>query len=203
MTTINAQEPKKTNWLWIGLGAAALFCLCAVAVAVFLFYRVGQSVKEGVKTDPESAAKAAHEIADYDLPAGYREQMSMNIMIYSFVVIGPDSSPSSSIDRPIIMLAQFQAGVDQQQMEQQLRQSFEQQSGRRGMNMKLAEVKKMTIRGTETDVATYEGTDENGNSFRELIAAFPGKNGAAMLLVMGDAQSWDQPLVDDFIRSIR
>ena len=70
MTTINAQEPKKTNWLWIGLGAAALFCLCAVAVAVFLFYRVGQSVKEGVKTDPESAAKAAHEIADYDLPAG-------------------------------------------------------------------------------------------------------------------------------------
>ena len=33
MTVVNAQEPKKTNWLWIGLGGAALFCLCLFAGA--------------------------------------------------------------------------------------------------------------------------------------------------------------------------
>jgi len=198
--TANQQTNKNTKWIWLGLGGAALFCLCAVAVAFFMFYRVGQQVKEGVKTDPESASKAAHEIVDYDLPTGYQERMSMDILIYSFVMIGPESS---NLDQPLIMLAQFQAGVDQKQMEQQLRQSFEQQSGSRGMNMKLVEVKKMTIRGEETEVAIYEGSDENGNSFRQLITAFPGKDGTAMLIIMGDAQGWDQSIIDDFIESIR
>ena len=205
MTVINEQEPKKRNWVLIGLGGAAVFCLCAVAVAVFMFYRVGRQVQEGMKTDPESAAKAAHEIVDsYELPAGYQEQMSMNIMFYSFVMIGPEQE-SISNGGPIIMLAQFESGsgVSQEQMEQQLRQSFEQQAGNRGMDMHLVEVKKMTIRGDETDVAVYEGTDQSGNTVRELLASFPGKNGTAMLMIMGDAQEWDQTVIDDFIQSIR
>jgi len=202
MTVVNDQGTKKTNWLWIGLGAAALFCLCAVAVAVFLFYRVGKQVADSTKVDPESAAKAAHEIVDsYELPAGYQERMAMNIMFYSFVMIGEDDA--SSTGKPIIMLAQFQAGVDQQQMEQQLRQSLEQQAGNRGMNMHLVEVKKMTIRGEETDVSIYEGSDQSGNTVRQLLAAFPGKKGTAMLMIMGDAQDWDQTAIDDFITSIR
>jgi hypothetical protein len=202
MTVVNEQEPKKRNWLWIGLGGAALFCLCAVAVAVFLFYRVGKQVADGVKSDPESASKAAHEIVDsYELPAGYQEQMVMNILVYSFVMIGPDNA--NDVHGPLIMLAQFQAGVTQEQAEQQLRQSFEQQMGRRGMNLELVDVKKATIRGDETEISTYEGTDESGDSIRQVITAFPGKNGTAVLIIMGDIQEWDQTMIDDFIKSIR
>lgn len=206
MTTIEPtpQANKNNNkWIWIGLGAAALFCLCAIGVAVFLFARVGQQVAKGVKTDPEEASKAAHAIVDYELPAGYQERMSMDFMVYSMVMIGPDSSDSST-DRakPIIMLAQFQAMGNQQQMEQQLRQSFEQQSGRRGLKLKLVDVKKMTIRGEEVDVATYEGTDDNGFVMRQIITTFPGKDGTAMLMIMGAAQAWDQEEIDTFIKSI-
>lgn len=201
MTVVNEQGTKKRNWIWIGLGAAGLFCLCAVVAAIFVINRVGKQVQEGVQTDPESASKAAHKIADYDLPPGYQEQMAMDIMFYSFVMIAPESS--TTLDQPVIMLAQFQAGVDQDQMEQQLRQSFEQQAGNQGADMRLVEVKKMTIRGEETDVAIYEGTDKNGNTLRELITAFPGKDGTAMLIIMGNMQDWDQPMVDDFIKSIR
>jgi hypothetical protein len=105
---------------------------------------------------------------------------------------------------PIIMLAQFSSyGMDPEQMEQQLRQSFEQQSGRRGMNMELVEVKKMTIRGEETDVAVFEGTDEFGNSLRQLLASFPGKDGTVMMMIMGDTQAWDEELVENFINSLR
>lgn len=202
MTVVNEQEPKKTNWLWIGLGGAALFCLCAVAVAVFVFYRVGKQVREGFQSDPESAAKAAHEIVEsYELPEGYQEQMAMNILTYSFVMFGPNYP--SNLDGPIIMLAQFDAAVSQEQMEQQLRQSFEQQMGRRGTDLRLVEVKPATIRGEETEIAVYEGTDENGTAVRQVITAFPGKDGTAMLIVMGDLQGWDQQMVDDFIKSIR
>jgi hypothetical protein len=103
----------------------------------------------------------------------------------------------------VFMLAQFHAGVKQEQMEQQLRQSFEQQAGNRGLNMSLVNVEEKTIRGEETQVATYEGSDDNGHVFRQVIASFPGKDGTAMLMIMGPVELWDQDLVDTFIESIR
>ena len=198
--TINEQG-NKNKWIWIGLGAAVLFCCCAVLVAFFVFRQAGQKIKDGVKTDPVAASEAAHKIVDYNLPPGYQEQMSMDILFYSFVIIAPESSGSAT--DPIIMLAQFsQSGTDRKQMEEQLRRSFEQQSGRRGADMQVVEVKTMTIRGEEVEVTTFEGTDQNGNVLRQLITSFPGKDGTAMLMIIGSAQEWDQKLVDGFIESI-
>jgi hypothetical protein len=202
MTTTEANKTNN-NRIWIGLGAALLFCLCAVGVAVFLFARVGQQVMKGTKTDPAEASKAAHAIADYELPEGYQERVAMNFFVYSMVMIGPDSSSSaSSAAKPIIMLAQFKAMGNQQQMEQQIRQSFEQQAGRRGLTMKVVDVKKMKIRGEEVEVTTYEGTDNNGFSMRQLITSFPGKDGIAMLMVMGAAQNWNSEEINKFVESI-
>jgi len=199
--TINNEQGNKNKWIWIGLGAATLFCLCAVALAVFIFYRIGKQVVDGTQSDPEAAAQAAHAIADYDLPPGYQEQMAMDIMFYSFVVIAPDTTgPSNS---PLIMLAQFsQVGMDRKQMEQQLRQSFEQQFGMRGADMQVVEVKTMVIRGEEVEVTTFEGTDANGYVMRQLVTSFPGKDGTAMLMIVGSPSAWDENEIDDFIESI-
>jgi hypothetical protein len=202
MTTTQAGSNNNKR-IWIGLGAALLFCLCAVGVAAFLFMRVGQQVMKGTKTDPVEASKAAHAIADYELPEGYQERVAMNFLVYSMVMIGPDSSNStSSAAQPIIMLAQFKAIGNQQQMEQQIRQSFEQQAGRRGLTMKVVDVKKMTIRGEDVEVTTYEGTDNNGFTMRQLITAFPGKDGTAMLMIMGAAQNWNKAEMSKFVESI-
>jgi hypothetical protein len=202
--TINQTPPatNKNKWIWIGLGAAVLFCCGAVLVATLIFWQAGKKIQEGMKTDPEAAAEAAHKIADYDLPEGYQEQVAMDIMFYSFVMIGSENS-TGILTGPMFMLAQFQAGVNQEQMEEQLRQSFEQQAGNRGLNMSLVNVEEKTIRGEETQVATYEGSDENGHVFRQVITSFPGKDGIAMLMIMGPVESWDQDLVDAFIESIR
>ena len=198
--TIN--EGNKNRRIWIGLGAAALFCLCAVVVAGYIFMQMGRQFQEGMKTDPEGASEAAHAIADYELPPGYQERMAMSFLVYSFVMIGPDSPGTTT--GPLIMLAQFDPmGTSQEQMEQQIRRSFEQQSGRRGLNMPLVKVEKMTLRGEEVDVATYEGTDESGIVIRQLITSFPGKDGTAMLMNMGATEGWDQDAIDDFIKSIR
>lgn len=202
MTTTVATS-KNNKWIWIGLGAAALFCLCAVGVAVLLFMRIGQQFKEGVKTAPAEAAAAAHEIADYELPEGYQERVAMDFFVYSMVLIGPDlASDTSPSTTPMIMLAQFNAVSNQQQMQQQIRQSFEQQAGRRGITMKLVNVKKMTIRGEEVEVSTFEGSDSNGLTMRQIITTFPGKNGTAMLMIMGATENWDQKEIDAFIESI-
>jgi hypothetical protein len=202
MTNIEANK-KNNKWIWIGLGAAALFCLCAVGVAVFLFARMGQQFREGMKTDPQGAAEAAHAIADYELPTGYQEQISMDFFVYTMVMIAPDSTPSSDPTAgPMIMLAQFQMATNQQQMQEQMRRSFEQQTGRRGLTMEVVEVKKMTIRGQEVDVTTLEGTDDKGLVLRELVTTFPGKDGTALLMIIGPAQFWDTDEIDQFVESI-
>ena len=201
MTTTN-QPGNKNKWIWIGLGVALLFCCGAVLVAALVFQQAGKKIQEGMKTDPEAAAEAAHKIADYDLPEGYQEKMAMEILVYSFAMIGPEYS-TTNLTGPVFMLAQFKAGVNQEQMEEQLRQSFEQQAGNRGLSMSLVKVEDKTIRGEETQVATYEGTDENGLVIRQVITSFPGKDGTAMLMIMGSAEAWDQDIVDTFIESIR
>ena len=125
----------------------------------------------------------------------------MNFLVYSFVMIGPESTETTSA--PLIMLAQFDPmGTSQEQMEQQIRQSFEQQAGQRGLDMQLVEVETRIIRGEEVEVTTYEGTDRSGDVVRQLITSFPGKDGTAMLMVMGPAEGWDQQVIDDFITSI-
>jgi hypothetical protein len=198
------EAPKNNNkWIWIGLGAATLFCLCAVVAAVLVFMRVGQQFQEGMKTDPQGASEAAHAIADYELPEGYEEKVAMDFFVYTMVMMGPTSSDSfSSSSEPMIMLAQFQMATNQQQMEEQMRRSFEQQSGRRGLQMKVVEVKKMTIRGKEVDVTTFEGTDDQGFVLRQVLATFPGKDGTGLLMIMGPAQTWDKEEIDQFIESI-
>lgn len=200
--TITKPTSNKNRGILIGLGVALLFCCFAVLVAVFVFRQAGKKIQQGFNTDPVAAAEAAHKIADYDLPEGYQEQMAMEIMIYSFVVIGPNTPTGQSND-PMFMLAQFRAGVSQEQMEQQLRQSIQQQYGTQGLNMTVVKVEEQTIRGEETQVATYEGTSKEGDVIRQVMTSFPGKDGTAMLLIMGPAQTWDQDIVDEFIESIR
>lgn len=196
------EQTTKSKRLWIGLGAALLFCLCAVVAAVLVFRQAGRQLSNGFKTDPGSAAEAAHQITDYDLPPGYQEQMAMDLIFYSLVIIGPeDNGPTT---QPVIMLAQFnQQGMNRQQMEQQVRQSFEQQVGQRGADMQLVETKKMEIRGEEAEVSIYEGTDAKGYVMRQLLASFPGKDGTGMLMIMGSPSGWDDALVNDFIDSLR
>ncbi|MEO5886180.1 MAG: hypothetical protein ABIQ77_00820 [Anaerolineales bacterium] len=187
--------------IWIGLGAAALFCLCAVVAAGFTFFKVGQRVQEGMKTDPESASQAARAIVDYELPAGYQEQMSMDLLVYTFVMMGPE--PQTSRSGPLIMLARFnEMGANRDDMERQIQQSFEQQSGLRGLTMEIVDVRQVTIRGDEVDVTTFEGKDDNGSVMRQLVATFPAKNGTGMLMIMGPAQYWDKDVIDQFVESL-
>jgi hypothetical protein len=199
MTANQPTTQNKYKSLWIGLGAASLLFCCAVLVAFLVFREVGKKVQSGLQMDPESAAQSAREFVDYDLPDGYTEQMAMDMIVYTFVIIGPASYENTG---PTIMFAHFSpVAGNQQQLEQQVRQSFNQQVG--GADMTLVEIKTMTIRGEETEVAIYEGLDEYGDEVRQLITSFPARTGIIMLMIFGDIETWDQDMVDEFIESIR
>jgi hypothetical protein len=154
-----------------------------------------------MKRDPQAAAQTAHAIADYDLPEGYQEEFAMNILTTSMVFISPMESGSYRL-KPTIMLSQFRTIGSEEQIREQMRQSYAQQKGLGNVKMDLVDVKKMNIRGQESEVATYEGSTEDGAAFRQVISTFPGKDGVAMLMITGPTEYWDEEAIDAFIESI-
>lgn len=188
--------------LWIAFGAVIALCACTALAGYLLLREAGSRFSQAVKTDPAEVGQVGSNIADYTVPNGYVQQMAMSILGYDFVVIAPPDSG----DGMMIMLAGFNKnlsqGYDEKSFQEQMQRSFEQQSGRRGLNMKVVEVKKMTIRGKEVNVTILEGSDESGVSLRQLIVIFPSKNGMGMVMIQGLKEVWDQKTADQFLQSI-
>ncbi len=195
---------NKNRNLWIAFGVVIVLCLCLGVVGFLLLGRLGSSMAESVKTDPGDAAQVGAKIAEYTLPAGYSHQMGMSILGYDFVIIG---SQDGIADGMMIMLAQFSQsymqGSDPQTFQEQMQRSLEQQSGRRGLEMKVVETRTMTIRGQQVEVLILEGTDDSGTSMRQLITNFSTDTGLAIVMIQSLTEEWDQAAVDQFLNSIR
>jgi hypothetical protein len=189
-----------TKRLLIIIGVAALFCLVAVAVAVAGMGVLFNRVKSGITQDQAQVRKLAHTMIDYQLPAGYTEQMSMDLLVYKMVFIAADDYDS----HPTIILAQFQQkNLDPQEMARQIEQAAEQQNGRNGASLNLVETRTVTIRGQQVPLAISEGTDSKGATLRQWLTVFDGKTGSILIMVQGSVDGWDDTALYSFLDSIK
>jgi len=197
---MDTQSNKNRN-IWIAVAVVGVLCLVACGVAFLVFRQVGTKVTEAIKTDPADVSAVSDKIAQYDLPPGYEAQVSMSLFVYDMVMIGPSQAGSGSMT---IMLMQFNssAGLDQAQMEEQMRQAFEQQGGQPGMQMKVVETREETIRGEQVTVTISEGSSQ-GITIRQWVTVFKGNSGPTVLMIQGTTGDWDDELIADFIHSIR
>lgn len=180
-----------------------LLCACVSVVSIYIFVNsAGEIIEQAVSfsEDPAEIAQTAREIVDYDLPPGYTEQMGMNLMGFKIVGFGPEGRTNQ-----MIMLMEFPkfTNLSQEEMEQQMQQSLQQQTGRRSMDLEVVGTTTATIRDQTVEFTIREGTDEQGNRMRQVSGVFEGKNGLVLLMAMGNAQTWDQQAIDDFIGSLR
>jgi len=188
-----------TKRLLLIIGIAAAFCLVAVGVAVGGLSLLGNRLKNNFVTDPAKAQQMAHAFISYELPAGYKEQMGMDFLIYKMILISPPESSS----QPMIFLAQFQSqGMSPEQMTQQMQQSIDQQSGSSGLKLKLVETRKVTINGNQTSLSVSEGSDASGTLIRQWVTAFPGKSGLILIMIQGSVSEWDDTVLNSFLASI-
>ncbi|WP_420642175.1 hypothetical protein [Candidatus Leptofilum sp.] len=183
----------------VGIIAGILGVCCIIAIVAALFLpRVFENFAESVD-DPAAAAEVANDIVDYDLPAGYDEQGAMNFLGFRMAFI---TGPS---EQSMIMLAEFPASLagDEEQMQQQMRDAFANQTGNQNVNLEFVGSEEVTINGQEVTLGTYEGSDENGTSFRQILGVFEAKSGSpAMLMIMGPASNWDEGGISRFIDSL-
>jgi hypothetical protein len=182
------------------LVAIVLFLCCVAGLGVTLLGT--RLVGRAFITNPDKVQAVGREIADYDVPAGYDEMFAMNVLGMQMVAIGPRDTAA---DTMAIMLAQFPAevGFSQQEIERQMKQALARQIGLGGANMTIVGQEQVVIRGEPVTLTVREGTAEDGEPMRQVTGLFQGKGGPAMLMVIGEVNTWDQAVLDRFIASIR
>jgi hypothetical protein len=178
-------------------GILGICCLIAIVAAVVL-PRMFANFAEGVD-DPAAAAEVAESIVDYDLPSGYEEQGAMNLFGFRMAFI------SAQDENSMIMLAEFPAALagEEEQMQQQMQDAFANQSGSQNVSLEFVGSEDVTINGADATLATYEGTDDQGNRLRQIIGVFQTKNGnPGMLMIFGIRTNWDEGGISRFLNSL-
>jgi len=193
---MNSNNNGNRNLL-IGIAIVGVLCLCAGVVGFLVLREVGTRVTQSFKTDPASIAQVSDKIAQFDVPAGYKPSMAMSLLSYDTVILAPSSGQG---DQMIILMQMNGVSVPDPEA---MRRQLEQQSGQSGNNMKVVDSYQTTIRGQSSNVTVEESDGSQGYILRQLFAVFKGNQGAAILMVQGRKDSWDQTLVDNFIASIR
>ncbi len=193
---------KNTKRILIILIVAIFVCIVGAAAAIGGIGLMAERFKDNITMDTEKIQTMAHAFVNYDLPPNYTEQIGMDFLLYKMVLIGETGNTGAS---PMIFLAHFQdsRNMSPEQMSEQMQQSAEQQSGRKGVNLKVIETRNVTINGKETKLTVSEGEDGNGEIMRQWISTFPGKSGFIILLIQGSTENWDDAVFNEFLASIR
>lgn len=146
----------------------------------------------------EVADKAATSIADFSLPEGYQPELALDLAGYTIVSYNPGDGHSH------LYLVQAPASqeVTPDKLEAMLAQS---QVGQKDRNSRLTVVEKRqaTIRGQAATLVISEGTNGDGDPYRQVTAAFQGKGGPALLVLEEPVARWDDARVDQLIASIQ
>jgi hypothetical protein len=187
------------------LGVLLVLC-CAAGAAFFLIVprMAGNFMENAVVEDPEEAATVANEIVDHTLPEGYTPGMAMSFAGIKMVMIG--SGEYGSGQQLIIMLMEYPAAFagNTEDMKKQMQDSFSQQSGIRANNLSEAYTEEVVINGEKVELTVSEGADNAGNEMRQVIGVFESKSGSpAMLMIVGDPNSWDTEGYNSFIQSMQ
>lgn len=184
----------------IGVVAGFLVLCLAICVVGGVFTSIlGRNISTDMKPDPEKAAQTAGEIADFTPPDGFQPMSGFTILGYTVVVYDNGSEASD-----ILMLMQMPrlTEIDDATI-QQMQQAIERESGSSMNNMRIVETRDMTIRGKPARVIIQEGTSgENAVSVRQMMVAFQGKGGVAMLVITTPASQWNQASFDQMVESI-
>lgn len=149
-----------------------------------------------LNTGAEQVTSAAAEIADFELPAGYSADFTARLMGYTVAAFNPGDGHSH------LYLIQSENEEDGKHLESMLDQvapaSSDPQTG-----MTVLETRPLTVRGDATTLVISEGTNSEGNTYRQAAVTFQGKGGPALLVFSQPTESWDPATVDALLASIQ
>ncbi len=181
------------------VGALFLVCICGVIAVASVFGIFGAAVGRVFDYNSAQVEVLADRIADFELPAEYQPNVSVNLAGFEYASYGPGDGHSH------IMLIQAPPSldVDQATLEKYAQQASSEGSYSQQTRSQVVGKQQVTIRGQQVTMVISEGTNHDGELYRSLTGVFQGKRGLTLLSIEEPASGWDQERVDAFIASIR
>ena len=178
---------------------AGILVLCAITcvAGVLIFRSFGARVAQSIDADPVDVETTAQEIVDLDLPAGFQPQSSMDMFGVKMAMY---TNPSND---NFMIITQLPMAADENLVEQ-MRENFARNTGYNFSNMETVEQRDLTVRGEPATLVVQEGVNnDTGERIRQLLLAFEGESGTAMIAVFGPTDTWDEEQYESMIESIR
>jgi len=197
---------NKTAKVILIIIAVLIVLCCCVGTALTLTGVVSmgtilQNIDANTTENPEEVAIIAADIADFAIPAGFKEPYGMKIMNFSAVgYFSPDKSTHIFITE---LPKNLNLNVDE------IMQSMQEQSGKgqvtvNGGEFTSVENRPVTIRGQQSTLIIKDGVSSEGDTVRVGTLSFDSKQGnQAVLMISSNNDSWDDAMVNDFIASFK
>jgi len=158
----------------------------------------------GCQSKPADVAEKAATIAEFSVPEGYQPELGVDLAGYTVVSYNPGDGHSH------LYLVQSRNDKDltPEKMEELLSQAqpgsqAEPWQKDRTTRLTVVETRPATIRGQATTLVISEGTNGEGDPYRQLTTAFQGKGGPALLVLEEPVDRWDDARMDRLIASIK
>ena len=137
----------------------------------------------------------ASKIADFEPPTGYTPDFTAEMLGYAVAAYKGTGGPSH------LYLIQSEKATDGEELERMLIQLA---PGSSDPNTRLTviENRPVNIRRQEATMVISEGTNHEGESYRQASISFQGKGGPALLVFSESVENWDQDAVETFLQSI-
>ncbi len=150
------------------------------------------------QADQRQVNKIADKIADFDVPGGFSESFAAHLMDYSMVGYLGDDGHSH------IYLFQLEAGkrIDQAELDKLMRQADPQAAPARA-SYRVVGTQPASSMGQDVELAVIDGTNHDGDTFRQVTGSFQGRGGPAMVVFERPLDSWSDAELNTFLASIR
>lgn len=191
---------SKNTKIILGIGIGLLvMCVCGALATFGALSWFGIAIGQQFEPNPEKVAQIASKIADFKLPPGYTTEYGIEVADFALASYSPGD------DHSHIMFIQMppDSKVDQVTLERQMTQVTQPRSRNRPSNLTAVGTTQATVRGQAVKFAISEGTNSEGQAYRQMRGMFQGKGGLALLMVEEPTSRWNQATVDAFIASIR
>jgi hypothetical protein len=190
------EEMNKTiKIILVILGSLVALCLCIVVVGLLAFRSTGRILQQTIDNDPVEVAAISDDIADFPLPAGFREGQAVRLANFSMVTY----TAVNGRTHIYLMQAPRALVLDKNELERQMSVA----SGTdQWTEVTVIETQSCQIRGEEATLVISEGVSHNGQRYRSANAVFDGNEGTALVNISGPVTEWDQEMVDSFIASL-
>jgi hypothetical protein len=143
----------------------------------------------------QQVTEVAAKIADFDPPTGYTPEFTAEMLGYTLAAYKGSSGPSH------LYLVQSEKKADGDELERMLAQ-LAPGSSDSNTRMTVIENRPVILRGQDETMVISEGTNHEGESYRQATVSFQGKGGPALLVFSDSVNNWDQDAIDAFLQAM-